>query len=493
MRAHPSFAVALVGVACTRQPAAPWTQLPLRACSAADARPFPAAAAEPAPAAPPPDLRVGTTHPAVLVASALDGRWTAFCQARRDTDGDGRIAVSVGPHGSLHGDAMQLYLVEGEGEGEAIDALVDATPDGRHLAFVRGGRLLLRDTDAATTVDLTALGADADADGDAAAYERHRAGSFDASGRRFVWIRGRGAAARVMVRTLADGRDRAIEPPPGLLDRAWVDPAGAWLVVRSVARDTDGDGRITPPRVDTTYPGFACRGGIGSYSNRGPRGDAGETWVAPAAGGALRPVHELAEVVGEAAVLRRADGALDALTPDGRAQAWTPAGCAGRVVAYSRPLGRALVVCGGRWRGALSVHGDGVHCALPARGEPSDEREGRLRFASVRRSGGASLTVDLARAAVLPTEGSHELCVPSVWGGRSCDGLHTAFVRPNWLASQGLLFALRARPLAVDRRGRALLPASAPTDPHRDVPLGPLVWSRPPAHTAVGPVVVPLP
>lgn len=463
----------LLGAACAPQPRVVGP-LPLRACSITDAREFPAPPAD-APPAPGPSLRVGTAHPAIVVASAPDARWTVLCQAREDTNGDGEINVTVGYHGSMRGDAMRPYLVMGDGDGEALDDLVDGTPDGRHLAVVRDGRLLLIDTVANTTTDLSALGADATVD--RAPFERNRAGSFDARGERFVWIRGTAESARAMVRSLRDGTDRALAAVPGRLDRAWVDPGGAWLVVRSVTRDTDGDGRLTPPRANTTLSAGVCRGPVFSYSGGGTSGDAAETWIAPAAGGSLRSVRELAAVVGPFAVLRRADGALDAVTPDGAVRPWTPADCKGRVVALSRPLERALVVCSGRWRGAMSVHGDGVRCALPDRADPFNEDEAVHRFVLVRQSDHTSVTVDLARAARPSVPAASAGCLPTVWGHRDCAG-DVAFVLPRWLLIEGRVVDVGRAPLAVDRSGRVLLPARDASPDGRELPLGPLTWRR---------------
>src|SRR5689334_16898306 len=79
---------------------------------------------------------IGTDGAIVIEASDPDGRWVVACQARTDTNGDGKVEVNIGLHGDTFGDAMTPYLVVGTGAGEAIDAFVDQSSDGAWLAAV---------------------------------------------------------------------------------------------------------------------------------------------------------------------------------------------------------------------------------------------------------------------------------------------------------------------------------------------------------------------
>ena len=89
----------------------------------------------------------GSAGPTYIRGADLGERWMALCQARTDTDGDGKIEIRVGHHGELFGDGMALFLVLGGGMGTRIDALASRSPDGRWLAVVRGGKVLLVDAE----------------------------------------------------------------------------------------------------------------------------------------------------------------------------------------------------------------------------------------------------------------------------------------------------------------------------------------------------------
>ena len=75
---------------------------------------------------------LGTNHPLVIQAIAPDGSRVAACQARRDTNADGEIAVYQGHRGELSGDAMEFFLLHpGNPEGERFDSLIRSILDCR--------------------------------------------------------------------------------------------------------------------------------------------------------------------------------------------------------------------------------------------------------------------------------------------------------------------------------------------------------------------------
>src|SRR5262245_21873126 len=74
---------------------------------------------------------IGTDHPLLVKRVAPDGSWVIGCEAREDTDHNGRIEAFSNEHGTLYGDRMRPYFVVGAGEGEAIDAFVDSDESGR--------------------------------------------------------------------------------------------------------------------------------------------------------------------------------------------------------------------------------------------------------------------------------------------------------------------------------------------------------------------------
>src|SRR5688572_7781778 len=134
------------------------------------------------PPATPPALEVGTAHPALVLESSPDGRWVVLCQAREDTDGDGEIRVHVGAYGALSGDRLQTYWVEGAGAGEPLRGFVASDGFGHYVAFDRAGSLVLRDTWAATELELGAGGAVLDTD--RRSFAGHRAAVFSPRGER---------------------------------------------------------------------------------------------------------------------------------------------------------------------------------------------------------------------------------------------------------------------------------------------------------------------
>jgi hypothetical protein len=97
--------------------------------------------------------------PTFVQAVAPDGRWAVVCQARADTDGDGRLDVQVDLHGGTRGDRLDPYLVYGSGPGEQLDDFLGSDRTGRYIAALRHRRLYVDDTVNRRSLDLTALGA----------------------------------------------------------------------------------------------------------------------------------------------------------------------------------------------------------------------------------------------------------------------------------------------------------------------------------------------
>ena len=66
----------------------------------------------------------GTAHPMLLRAYDRNERWMALCQARKDTDGDGKIEVHSGHHGWIvdYNDDL-VELATGAIKGKATGAI----------------------------------------------------------------------------------------------------------------------------------------------------------------------------------------------------------------------------------------------------------------------------------------------------------------------------------------------------------------------------------
>jgi hypothetical protein len=360
MRMASRLAVVSLALACSSPAGAPPAQSsragvdrPAPPPTAAEARATPPSpspigppAAPPPPAVPPRIATgdIGTRAPVVIEAVSPDGDWMAICQARADTDGDGKIKVMVGHHGDMQGDAMQAYLVRGAGPGEPIDALVAHDPSGRFAVIARRGELVLIDTAAGHDTVLPG-GVTADDDG---SFGGHRAASFDGDGRQLAYLRARGGGEEVVVRDLADGRERVVTPTAGKLWRAELDPGGQVLWLRVMERDTDGDGAVGPPQLRTSLSGRHCRGPVMSYSTGGWQGDRPTTWTARRADGwTARRDDDAIGTLGDALVRRRTDGAL-MIERAGAQREAVPAACAGRVMHADARTDTLYVACAAR-------------------------------------------------------------------------------------------------------------------------------------------------
>lgn len=281
---------------------------------------------------------LGTPHPVLPQAAAPDGSWVALCQARTDTDGDGAIKVMMGYHGDAHGDARELYVADAaHPEGQRYDRLVDHA--GRWLVLVKDRKLVLRDASGGAE---TVLGPAAAPD---ARGLHERSASLDDGGTRLLYLEGADGRERVRIRALGDagGGDRAYDPGPGRVWKGALVGDGSWFAVAVVAEDTDGDGALTLPTLQTTLAGGPCRGEPMSYSTYGWKGDAFE-WRHFRTADGTRETREVLAWTGDALVVREADGALTWARATGDTPL-APASCAGEPVAVYDEGPSALVAC----------------------------------------------------------------------------------------------------------------------------------------------------
>ena len=200
---------------------------------------------------------IGGVGPVRVEAAAADGHWIVLCQARRDTNGDGRLGVSVGYHGDLGGDEVRPYVVRGEGEGELIDAFIDASADGRWLAVVAKNKLALWGTRSTERVDLSRLGA-------LPTLGSHPLApaplSFDPASARFLYHRERaGQRRRAILRDLATGAEQVLAHGTGLLYGGYLPGTGEAVLLVHPAR---GHARLPA----TTLAPRGCRGNASSAS-----------------------------------------------------------------------------------------------------------------------------------------------------------------------------------------------------------------------------------
>lgn len=271
---------------------------------AADEAPPPPSPTRAAAAARPPRT-VGTADPLVGYIAARDGSWVIVCQARADTDGDGRREVHYQPHGT-YGDAVVGYLVLGGGAGEAIDHPVSRSLDDRWLAVVQAGALVLHD--AARGLRWALADADLRDDGFRVESRDARAASIADNGARMTFLRRRGATDVVVIRDLATASEREV----AFADPVWraeVDATGRWARVTVIRRDTNGDGRReVPGGLDHTSQA-RCDGDAYHYYPPSD-GDAATTIWLDLETGATREDATAIGAVGPQLVHRRPDGSL---------------------------------------------------------------------------------------------------------------------------------------------------------------------------------------
>jgi hypothetical protein len=242
----------LVVVACSSPPPAPSAPPPAApAPSAVDVFP-----AQPAGAP------IGTAHPVLVEELADDGSWLVICQARADTNHDGKIEVGVGFHGDMFGDKMLPYLVLGAGPGIAIDSYVASTEDDGWVAVVVGGKLEL--IDAKTRQHTVVAGADVRDDGVPLGGSR----VATIGGGRMLYFRN----DQIVIRELASGHEREVALP-GTPWRAEIDSKGAWARVAVMPKGAAW------PVAQTTLAARGCRGEARAYSSGGIDGEWTVHWL----------------------------------------------------------------------------------------------------------------------------------------------------------------------------------------------------------------------
>lgn len=357
---------------------------------------------------PPVKAPAGTPDPIFVTAAGATGRWVAYCQARKDTDGDGHIGVPIGPHGDPYGDALEHYLRIGDGPEEVIDEVVTAGEDGRHLVVTQRGRLVLIDSGTGARLDLTSLGADAR--GNPSPLASHGAASLDAqSGRVLYHVRAppqkkappaakkppakkpspwvvaelsltgvavptpAPASTWLVVRDIATGKETSIDPGPGALLGAWLSGPRVMMTVRVGG---------APGRVTTTFAPRKCRGPAASYSVFGSSGTelrelrtarvplavsapspAAATPARAPSPVVARTVPDWIANIGDAMLRRGASGALLLEREGAKDVEIAGADCGAHVIGIHEPTGHVLVTCKD---GSLALHGEGIHAVLDA-------------------------------------------------------------------------------------------------------------------------------
>lgn len=281
---------------------------------------------------------IGTAHSLVTLAIPPTGHWVALCQARVDTDGDGTLWVRSDDHGRLSGDDMQPYLFRAAGEGQAIEEFAGSDTSGRHVAFYRGGELVLLDSWAGTEAVLFKL------ETKPKGVRRRWRVMFSADGSRAIYARRTAKGHEIFVRPTSGGEAVVIPVGPAALWSFEFDRSENFVLFWSSDRDTDGDGEITEPDPKTTLARTHCRGSASSWGFYGWRGDEPVRHIATIAGGEVVDEREPLGILRGEVVARREDRAIVARTPAGDREL-VPASCDARLLHVNEHWPALYVAC----------------------------------------------------------------------------------------------------------------------------------------------------
>ena len=192
---------------------------------------------------------IGVAAPIAGIMAPDDGRWFVLCQARDDTDHDGKLEIRFDIHHN-HGDLAKPYLVLGTGAGELIDYPAAESTHGEWFAIVRGHKLELIDP----AFHRVVLPADLTNDLEWNDTKNSRFISIAGNATRLAYIRTDNA---IVIRELPSGAERVV-PMTEKVWRATVDPTGTWAEVKVIRADTDHDGHIEWPGGPQTSSLAGC-------------------------------------------------------------------------------------------------------------------------------------------------------------------------------------------------------------------------------------------
>jgi hypothetical protein len=291
--------------------------------------------------APPGSGGIGTPHPLIFIEMANDGSWCLVCQARTDTDETPGTSVITGFHGEPGGDELHPYLVVGSGAGWTFDEFIASDPKGRYLAVREGACLSFVDTRAASV--MTVPNADLRDQG----YGPHRGAAFDVEGKRALYLRS-GAKNQIVIRDLASGNERSLDPGPGLILSARFDARGQWLEVEVLRRQP-----WLPP-VGTTAAPRHCSGPAISRPAFSSSMTA-VTRLLPLGEGAAHEGADILAAFEGGALVRKSDWALVVRNPDGGEKPLVPGSCQGHVLHVDASRGVVIVACAPEGRSGPSL------------------------------------------------------------------------------------------------------------------------------------------
>lgn len=213
---------------------------------------------------------LGTEHPLVLQDGSVRWGWVVACQARRDTDGDGRESIIVDMHGEAFGDELKPFLMTVPGPGQPIDLYLGSSSTKQYVAFLSKKRLILFNAKTRHRIDLSSLGARVWDDGNPTMP--HPAVAFEHAGNRLAFVRRGGGGDDVILFDPDSGHEQVVHHASAVWRMEFAKDDKA-LSVAEPAGDTDHNGKVEPQQLMTSLSSRRCRGPITSWSVWAVRGD----------------------------------------------------------------------------------------------------------------------------------------------------------------------------------------------------------------------------
>ncbi len=316
---------------------------------------------------PKPTLGVGMAGaPTEVIEAAHDGSWVAMCQARRDTDHNGALGISIGFNMTI-GDAQRAYLVAGSGLGIEIDDVTAVDGASGRFIIERGHRHILMWPGRGPDLDLDKLGI-TDA-------------GFSPSGHALTFTRKRHRRELIVVRDLTTGAERELDPGSGDFASYAIDPGEQWVAAYVFVLKR-GETKLHSSTDDEPHHPRCWTGAVSDVITT--TGTPPITRMIPMAGGPAREVPDLIGVLGPALIRRVANGALVRELADGTTSELVPASCGGVVIA-SDPSTESVVVACKRLGNPAPLHqyAPGRESAIGAaiKGPDADWFDGKGRYA----------------------------------------------------------------------------------------------------------------
>jgi len=387
--------------------------------------------------APPDPDDIGTAHPIFVDRIATDGSWMVICQDR--TTVADRSTVDI--HGNISGGHYRPFLVLGHGPGLPIDEFLTASSRNDVVAVRRGRELQVISvpTQRVTGIAGAVLGNETS--------PSRRTVGFDEQGAHLLYVRQNDS--RIVLRDLQKDREAAMDPGPGTVWRAQLDPAGRWAMA-----DMLPSGGIAPVATDRRWS--TCRA-PGSFIvvPRPPGPQTVRRW-ARAGQRRMRPADGLIRPLERGLMVRTPTEAIEVVSESGSAVEVVPASCHGRVVSCDEAGKQLVVVCRtpGEEDGLLTLYDEGKPTMLGPTAVPADDLIGQSVRGLVEWDG---LHVDVAKKQIVNPDADDPPVVTLV----SKTG-----------SGRGNVFAIRSD-------GAKLRPSWDQTPADDKFLLGPLRWFRP--------------